>query len=235
MKYYNKLFLLSALIISGCTSGGRSELESLPIVKNEIVTKKLNLDSKMVNRGKKVFAKRCESCHGEDGHGVAGQGPRLNSSDFLGLASDHFIKETIREGRPGTSMASYKNSRKVKKDIDNLVAYIRAWQDDYAVFRKYDVDWNKKITGDAKAGRKVFRLYCASCHGPNGGGYADGGAGTAIGLSGFLKVAKDDYIKKTILIGRSGTAMRAFGHGRGLATLAESEIDNVVAYLRSLE
>jgi cytochrome c oxidase cbb3-type subunit 3 len=210
-------------------------LQSLPLVKHEVITKRLNLDPKMVKRGGKVFEKRCASCHAEKGHGIAGQGPRLNSPDFLGLASDHFIKETIREGRPGTSMASYKKSRKVKKEIDNLVAYIRSWQEDYAIFRKYDVDWTKKISGDVRSGKKIFRLYCASCHGTNGGGYADGGSGTAIGLSGFLSVAKDDYIKKTVLIGRAGTAMKAFGHGRGLATLPESDIDNVVAYLRSLE
>lgn len=235
MKVNNILFLACALILASCTSSSTSNPQNLPMVKNMIVTESLNLDPKLVKKGKKIFDKRCTSCHGENGNGIAGQGPRLNSPDFLGLASDHFIKETIREGRPGTSMASYKKSRKVKKHIDSLVAYIRSWQEDYAVFRKYEVDWSKTISGDARKGRKTFRIFCASCHGPNGGGYADGGAGTAIGLSGFLKVAKDDYIKKTILIGRAGTAMKAFGHGRGLATLPEGDIDNVVSYLRSLE
>ncbi len=234
MKKINLLLLaVSALVITSCTSG--SNLQNVSEVKHTVVTEKLNLDPKLVAKGAKVYKKRCTSCHGENGYGIAGQGPRLNSPDFLGLANDHFIKETIREGRPGTSMSSYKKSRKVKKHIDALVSYIRSWQEDYAVFKKYDVDWNKKIQGDMYAGRINFRLYCSQCHGPNGGGYADGGAGTAIGLSGFLKVAKDDYIKKTILIGRAGTAMKPFGHGRGLATMPENEIDNIVAYLRSLE
>lgn len=235
MKLYNIFFIVSALVSVSCTSGSNGDGQSLPVVKFEMVTEKLNLDPKKVARGAKVFQKRCTSCHAEKGHGIAGQGPRLNSPDFLGLANDHFIRETIREGRPGTSMASYKKSRKVKKEIDNLVAYIRSWQEDYAVFRKYEVDWKKKISGDPRKGRKSFRMFCAHCHGPNGGGYADGGAGTAIGLSGFLKVAKDDYIKKTILIGRAGTAMKAFGHGRGLATLSDKEMNNIVSYLRSLE
>ena len=47
--------------------------------------------------------------------------------------------------------------------------------------------------------------------------------------------ASDDYIKKTIEIGRAGTAMKPFGHGRGLANISNGDINSVVAYLRSLE
>lgn len=224
------LFLL--LMFSGCTS---NHMEFIPEVEHELLDKPVELDKKMVERGRKIFNKTCTSCHGKDGHGIAGQGPRLNSPDFLGLANDHFIQKTIEDGRPGTAMTAYKKQRRVKKEIPNLVAYIRSWQNDYSVFKKYKVDWNKKISGDAVRGRKGFRIYCAYCHGPNGGGYADGGAGTAIGLTGFLKVASDDYIKKTIQIGRAGTAMKAFGHGRGLATLDDEEINDIVTYLRSLE
>ena len=132
-------------------------------------------------------------------------------------------------------MIAYKSLPMVADKVDDIVAYIRSWQNDYATFRDYEVDWKKKISGDAGRGRKSFRTYCASCHGPNGGGYADGGAGPGIGLSGFLKVASDDYIKKTIQIGRAGTAMKPFGHGRGVANISDKEINNIVAYMRSLE
>lgn len=196
---------------------------------------KVSLNPQSVAKGKQIFNTMCIACHQEGGHGKPGLGPRLNSPDFLGLANDEFLKNTILNGRQGTGMIAYKNIPMVADAIDDVVSYIRSWQNDYATFRQYKVDWKKKISGNVTDGRRDFRTYCASCHGVNGGGYADGGSGLGIGLAGFLSVASDDYIKKTIEIGRAGTAMKPFGHGKGLATLSDHQIDGIVAYLRSLE
>jgi mono/diheme cytochrome c family protein len=220
------------IVIVGCTTKQR---QSIPEVEHDLVVERIILDQKMVDRGKVVFKKQCASCHGSEGQGVMGQGATLNSPDFLGLADDEFIKRTIENGRPQTMMASYKKARKVKKEIGNLVAYIRSWQNDYPIFKKYKVDRAAKFSGDSGHGAKVFKRYCSYCHGPKGEGFSYGGAGTGIGLSGFLKVASDDYILKTIQVGRAGTAMKPFGHGRGLATLDAKEMNDVVVFLRSLE
>jgi cytochrome c oxidase cbb3-type subunit 3 len=213
------------LAISGCTK--KDGDQSKPA--------KIKLDPAAVKRGDALFAQNCTACHQEKGAGKAGFGPRLNTPDFLGLASDEFIKITILQGRAGTTMIPFKHMKHVVDGVDDIVAYIRSWQNDYVNFIDYKVDWEKTIKGNSKKGRTSFRTYCASCHGPNGGGYADGGSGLAIGLDGFLSVASDDYIKKTIEIGRAGTAMKPFGHGRGLANIDEKEINNIVSYLRSLE
>lgn len=198
-------------------------------------TESIRLDPAKVESGKKIFSQTCVACHQVDGVGKSGFAPRLNSPDFLGLANDSFIRQTILEGRPGTAMMPYKVMPNVAENVDDVVAYIRSWQNEYANFKDYETDWTKKVSGNLSAGKTSFRTYCASCHGPNGGGYADGGSGPGIGLSGFLKVASDDYIKKTIEIGRAGTAMKPFGHGKGLANISEDEIKNIVVYLRSLE
>ncbi len=195
----------------------------------------VELDEEQVERGKVLFNQICVACHQPDGAGRAGLAPRLNSPDFLGLANDTYIKDTILNGRPGTAMIGYKVMPNVADNVDDLVVYIRSWQNDYATFRDYHVDWTATIDGDPKEGQKAFRNFCASCHGINGGGYADGGSGPGIGLPGFLDVASDDYIKKTIQVGRAGTAMKPFGHGRGLANIDETDINNIVAYLRSLQ
>ena len=215
--------------ISNCTSSDRNDRDG------NLHPKKVTLVAALIKRGNELFAQNCTACHQENGAGKAGFAPRLNSPDFLGLASDQFIKKTILEGRAGTSMMAYSLMPSVAKEADAIVAYIRSWQNDYATFIDYKVDWTKKISGNVKDGKKNFRTYCASCHGPNGGGYADGGSGPGIGLKGFLSAASDDFIKKTIEIGRAGTAMKPFGHGRGLANISESDIHSVVAYLRSLE
>lgn len=186
-------------------------------------------------KGQEVFEQMCIACHQKDGHGKAGLAPRLNTPDLLFLASDEFLKKTILEGRPGTGMMSYKVLPNVAERVDDLVAYFRSWEQSYPTAKRVTVDWKRKIAGDVASGKNSFRTYCSSCHGPNGGGYADGGSGLAIGLTGFLNVASDDFIEKTIKQGRAGTAMKPFGHGNGLANLQDSEIDNIVSYLRSLQ
>lgn len=226
------LFILILGATSSCVSSGQnSNADKLPPPTHELV----KLDSEKVKQGETLFNQNCVACHQAKGAGKSGFAPRLNSPDFLGLASDKFIQQTILEGRSGTAMMAYKVLPNVADKVDSIVAYIRSWQNDYATFRDYNVDWDKKISGDKEKGRLSFRTYCSSCHGPNGGGYADGGSGPGIGLNGFLSKASDDYIKKTIEIGRAGTAMKPFGHGRGLANLSDGEVKNIVAYLRSLE
>ncbi len=226
------IFLFLVIVGVSCTS---KQMQSIPQVEHELVDKPVVLDAKLVKNGKKVFKKKCASCHGQEGVGITGMGARLNSPDFLGLADDEFILKTIENGRPGTTMASYKKARRVKKHIPSLVAYIRSWQNDYEVFKKYKVDKTIVLKGNVEHGKKGYQTYCLYCHGPIGEGFSYGGPGTGIGLSGFLDVASDDYIKKTIQVGRAGTAMKPFGHGRGLARLNETEIDDIVVYLRSLK
>ena len=226
------IFTTILLFLSSCrTEQEKADSSQLPPISHE----KVELDPALVKKGGEIYNQMCLACHQPNGAGKAGFAPRLNSPDFLGLASNAFIKETILEGRPGTAMIGYKALPDVADNVDAVVAYIRSWQNDYATFRNHKVDWKMKLSGDTNKGRASFRTYCASCHGPNGGGYSDGGSGPGIGLSGFLSSASDDYIKKTIEIGRAGTAMRSFGHGRGLANISDKEINNIVVYLRSLE
>ena len=93
---------------------------------------------------------------------------------------------------------------------------------------------NLAARGDEQQGHEKFGLYCAACHGPEGQGYVVGGAGPAIGLSGFLDAASDDYIFQTLKQGRINTAMRPFIGARGLANLNEQDAFDIIAYMRSL-
>lgn len=91
--------------------------------------------------GKELFLKRCAQCHGADGKGGKGTGvtfsrkrdlpiiaPALNNSGFLASASDAMIKNTLIHGREGTPMVSLLKAGLKEKDIDNVVAYIRSFQ-----------------------------------------------------------------------------------------------------------
>jgi mono/diheme cytochrome c family protein len=91
--------------------------------------------------------------------------------------------------------------------------------------------------GDAEAGKAKFQQFCATCHGPAGGG--DGPASAALrpkprplNDAEWQASVDDDYLKKVIVEG--GTAvglspmMTPWGHA-----LKGEDLENVVAYIRS--
>ncbi len=182
----------------------------------------------VVARGKEAFTPTCGACHQPDGSGRLGLAPSLTDQDFLALASDDFIKATIKQGRPGTNMISFAFLPDEK--VNEIVAYLRSFQNTPA--RQYDRGW--KATGSTQSGRTLYEAVCSQCHGINGKGYVMGGSGTAIGLNGFLTLANDGYIKQVLLHGREGSPMRAFSGPQGLAQLSGQDMDDIIVYLRHL-
>ncbi len=181
--------------------------------------------------GRVIFAANCAACHQDDGEGKVGLAPSLRNRDFLAVASDDFIRTTIRQGRMGTAMVQRPDLSDT--DIDHIIAFLRSGNVDNSAGVKIDPA-SRYTTGDAGLGRATFDIFCASCHGPNGEGYSAGGSGPGIGLDGFLDVASDDFILETIRHGRTGTPMRSFIGAQGIASLQESDIHDVIAFLRSL-
>ncbi|MFT5465806.1 MAG: mono/diheme cytochrome c family protein [Verrucomicrobiales bacterium] len=182
--------------------------------------------------GQMHFAANCAACHQLDGSGLPGIAPSIRNADFLAIADDHFIKETVRRGRVGTAMIQRPDL--TEPVLDHIIAYLRSVPSSCAP--KVTVDPSKQLAqlGDSNAGHDKFAVFCAACHGEAGKGYVVGGSGPAIGLPGFLDLASDDYIFQTLKHGRSGTAMRPFLGATGLANLAESDIHDIIAYLRKL-
>lgn len=188
-----------------------------------------------IAKGAEMFKTNCTACHQADGKGKAGFAPNINNIDFLSIADDALIKSFILEGRAGTSMMSYKNMPNVADNIDDLVAYMRSWEKEFELAKITPVDKTWKSAGDATNGKELFKSYCLYCHGATGEGYASGGAGTAIGNPAFLALVSDDYIKQTMILGRNGTAMKSFAGAKGVANMSDSDMDDVITYLRTLE
>lgn len=63
------------------------------------------LDTKVVDRGKAVFAERCASCHGPQGSGVIG--PNLTDGFQKHGATRLDIYKTVRGGVPATAMLAW--------------------------------------------------------------------------------------------------------------------------------
>ena len=189
-------------------------------------------DAPQVDPVAERYVRYCAACHGPEGHTVAGMPavPSLRGQGLLTVADDAFLHASIAGGRPGengrgqpgTKMAAFDEARRgplSTTEIDELVAYIRAWQTEPSI--ALDPAW--RADGDAAAGRAVYLADCASCHGPDGWGQS------APRLAGetLQAAASDDFLRQTILRGRPGTTMVPFDYS------AETVAD-VVAFIRTL-
>jgi mono/diheme cytochrome c family protein len=112
------------------------------------------------------------------------------------------------------------------QDVADLIALLRSWQEEPA--RQLE---SKHVTGDWQNGQLLFTGMCASCHGPQ----AEGAIGPQLSNPVFLETISDEVLVNWISFGRAGTQMRAFLRGKqGAASLSESQIEDIVTYLRYL-
>jgi len=182
--------------------------------------------------GAVLYQRHCAVCHGAEGNG--GVGIPLNLPDFLAVASDDYLRATLREGRPGRVMPAF--SAFDQGAVDAIIAYMRSWSGQPGPH--YSAD---SLAGRPERGAKLFATHCAACHGDKG----QGGAGTGVTFSrprqapvmapaldnpGFQRSVSDAMLKATLLRGREGTPMPAIN----ALGLAEADADDLVAYLRKL-
>lgn len=182
-----------------------------------------------VQAGQTVYAANCVPCHGAEGEGRLGIGPRLNSETFLAAASDGYLLRTIGRGRAGTTMPGWAASLS-RADAEAVIAYMRSWSEVEPVELNDDA-----CEGDAEAGAERFREICAACHGLSGAGYQETSNGTGIGRSAFLADVSNGYLRYIIEHGKSNTPMRPFGRpeATAVANLTSEDIENVIAHLRA--
>jgi mono/diheme cytochrome c family protein len=87
---------------------------------------------------------------------------------------------------------------------------------------------------DGDSGRDLYMQYCSACHGEDGHrGPVTGIRVPALNNADALAAAGDDFYRLIIANGRSNSDMPAWGEGHG--NLSRSEIDRIVAYLRTWE
>ncbi|MBF0589885.1 MAG: c-type cytochrome [Magnetococcales bacterium] len=188
----------------------------------------------LVRKGNVLFEENCVACHQKGGVGQAGVAPSLTNKEFLSIASDKFLFETIRDGRTDTPMPAFGEMLESDEDITAIVAYLRTFSQGKDLSSK--VENARAAMGDPRLGKRWFQQVCEGCHGVRGqGGYDSEGSGTAIGKAGFLNKASDGFIRYIIKNGRSNTAMRGFSGPTGLANLSDQEIDDIISYLRILQ
>lgn len=75
-------------------------------------------------RGKALYEKNCQGCHGKTGLGLGGATPNLADAERMRKTSDAELFEIVSNGRPGTGMPAW---AKVLSEQDrwNVVRYVR--------------------------------------------------------------------------------------------------------------
>lgn len=204
-----------AIIGFGCGTTARRH----PAVVVAVVPPNVNPDT--LSAAEPMFAMLCAQCHGPNAQGYAADhAPSLVNPTFLEGASDAYLRSSIENGRPGTSMAAYSKSvggPLGPRAIDRLVQWLRMHG---PPLRQLDF----VAVGDSARGRAVYAEHCQQCHGD------DRRRGDYVMLANpvFLGVATGPFLQHAIVVGRPGTAMPEFG-----SKLGAQEIADVVAYVRT--
>lgn len=214
---------------------------TLSLRRREVVGTYLPRDRMRVSRfgereftsdGATLFGAFCSGCHGRAGlgHRVPGMAfPSVANPDFLALAPDALIVESILRGRPGRRMRAWgdPSTGLNAEDAAAILGHLRTLA---GVAAPVDAKPARWAQGDEAVGGRLFAASCAGCHGATG----EGKDGPALNNPVLQQFATDTYLVETIARGRRGTAMAPFLEPSSVRrTLSRSEIEAIVTFIRS--
>jgi mono/diheme cytochrome c family protein len=182
--------------------------------------------------GGTLFGAFCSGCHGRRGEGrqVPGMSfPSVTNPDFLAVAPDALIVESILRGRSGRRMRAWGDGSTGLKadDAKAILGYLRT---EAGVAAPVDGRSARWVRGDEALGGRLFAASCSGCHGANG----EGKDGPALNNPVLQQFATDSYLVETIARGRRGTAMASFLEPSSVRrTLSRPEIEAIVTFIRS--
>jgi len=162
--------------------------------------------------GKAAYAQLCSSCHGKKGEGKSYEEyqtgiPGIGRPDFIRVASRDFIRYTLEKGRSQRQMGSWTPgiSGLHVGEVDSLAAYLDGQMPGMEHVQ------GLALSGRTTEGLALFERHCQSCHGEQG----KGGIAVALNQPSFLSMASREYLLRTLVSGRSNTAMPAWTHLEG--------------------
>jgi len=128
--------ILTAVILTACSSGGGSPSATIPApVPADYAGKTNPLAPDATTAGAEIFKTNCENCHGPQGHGDGPAGAMLdptpkNLPELLKMpgAGDDFLFWRISTGREGTVMIAWNknnNGTLTDEQIWQVIAFIR--------------------------------------------------------------------------------------------------------------
>lgn len=170
--------------------------------------------------GRAAYLADCAACHGAVGEGTP-LGSPFRGTDRRPDAARTY--GAIVGGVAGTAMPAY--TVYDRNALRSLMAYVEGLT--VASSPSVRTRWQAG-SGDPSRGEAVYARSCSGCHGRRG----EGRNGPALANAGFQQVATPEMIAATVVRGRRGTPMPAFGRdGVGYARLEATEVLDVAAFV----
>jgi mono/diheme cytochrome c family protein len=182
------------------------------------------------DKGRIHFHFLCSRCHGEHGEGQTG--PMIINRQFMEIASDTYLFNTISFGREHTAMFGwskdvYNAEKLTKEDVGNIIAHLRT-----EASKKSEYIYAGSNPGNLYLGEGLYSQHCAECHGGNG----EGILAPALNNQELLNAASNGNLLATISIGREGSKMPEWGKDTENHTMLSSkERQDIVAWIRAWE
>jgi mono/diheme cytochrome c family protein len=183
-------------------------------------------DKDHASDGAALYGTYCAACHGAGAQGMVldeleTRVPTIGGHDFLAVASDEFLEKTLEVGRSGRNMPGWtgKDGGLDEEEVAAIIGYLRSMEPEPPT-----LDEVLAAPADVEVGRKIFAGTCASCHGVSADGTV---VGPSLVNDEFLTIASDEFLYRTIVQGRPGTAMPSHrdldaGEVRGLMAFLDS-------------
>jgi mono/diheme cytochrome c family protein len=171
--------------------------------------------------GQRVYLADCAACHGDRGQGTPLGSPLAVPNRKA--AGQTALYRALAEGAPGTAMPRY--SGYDAATLRSLLDYTASLPN----IPGSRAEW-KQGSGDAASGKLLFNRSCAGCHGDAG----QGKTGPGLATPGFQKAASAEFIAVTVVRGRTGTPMPAFGRDSvNYPRLSAQDVLDLTAFVRS--
>ena len=179
-----------------------------------------------------LYKQNCVACHGNSHE--PGAALYLANPVYLAVAGEDNLKAVITNGVPGKLMPPFAQSAGgmlTDQQVDILAkGLVGAWGKAGVLDNLIPPTYKAMLTADPVAGHRIFTMYCAQCHGPNGEGTDD--VKGALVDPAFLALISDQNLRSIVISGMNPD-MPNFHEHENIAPLSDQNVTDVVAWLAS--
>jgi cytochrome c oxidase cbb3-type subunit III len=221
VPYLFAFAILSLALLSACsTPHGEPQKGSEPVAPNQVV----DFDT--------LYAQNCAGCHGAEGRG--GASIALANPVYLAIVDEKAMHRVVANGVSGTSMPAFAQSAGgllTAEQINVITSgMFSRWGRKGILDGSNPPSYAAKTAANAANGELAYRMYCASCHGPEGEG---GRKGSAITNDSFLALVSDQGLRTIVIAGRPELGAPDWRGNVPGKPMTDQEITDVVAWLAS--
>lgn len=218
---------MALAICAGIAVPVRSVTARSPVPGGERKPSAREISSSDAAKGRRLFMRDCAHCHGRRGEGNSPVRRTLHPAplDLTGFDfTASFVLNVLHEGVPGSDMPAWHVSP--EEDLRAVSAYTaRLGRTDQLP----ETERFAPPAGLQEAGRRIYAVHCARCHGENGAGDGKDASRYLPSPPSFQEMRPSYAVARRIIEGGvPGTAMASW------PLLTQAEIQALTYYIRSL-